>query len=329
MENDAVREAATGVPLSLRVSVTDRCRFRCVFCTPAEGVKRFRFAEILRYEEIARFVALLMAHFRLAKVHLTGGEPLDRPEVVKLVRMLAGLGVEDLALTTNGQRLREFAGDLKGAGLRRVNVSLNTLQAETFRGLTGGGELQRTLDGLEAALSAGLAPVKCNATVLRGINDGEVVDLVRFGAARGVETRFIELMPIGPAAKRHADWFVSSDEVLERLRGRFDLRPLPRRRGSSTQEYEVADAGGNTGLVGVISSYTRPFCGDCRRLRLTASGQLVGCLARDSRVDVLPLLRAAGPLDEAALLAKVRAVMRLKRTHHAFSNAQSMVQTGG
>jgi cyclic pyranopterin phosphate synthase len=243
--------------------------------------------------------------------------------------MLAGEGLEDLAMTTNGQALRELAAELERAGLRRVNVSLNTLDPRTFREIAGGGELDRTLGGIDAALAAGLAPVKCNVTVLRGINDHEAVDLALWGIGRGVQVRFIELMPVGPAARRHRDWFVPAEEVLARLRARFDLQPRPRPKGGSCQGYRVADAAGDTGTVGIISSYTQPFCADCSRLRLTASGELVGCLARDSRVSVRPLLRAEGPFDEPAVLAKVKAVMKRKRAGHAFAGKRCMAKTGG
>lgn len=369
MEADAVEPSARVGPISLRVSATDRCRFRCVYCTPAEGVKRFAPAEILSCEEIVRFVRLLKRHGRLAKVHITGGEPLDRRDIVKLVGMLAAEGIDDLAMTTNGQRLSELAPELKRAGLRRVNVSLNTLDPQVFRELTGGGELGPTLAGIDAALAAGLSPVKGNMTVLRGINDHEVGNLVQWGIARRVEVRFIELMPIGPAAPRHRDWFVPAKELLERLRARFDLAPLPRPRGRSCHEYRIAVAcpsrpllghagaagalmpvstdglpqtGGSracyptarwptedAGLIGIISPCTQPFCADCARLRLTAGGGLVGCLARNSRTSVLSLLRADGPTSERAILAKVRAVMRRKRTDDVFSGNHCMVKTGG
>jgi cyclic pyranopterin phosphate synthase len=316
-------------PICLRVSVTDRCRLRCLYCTPAEGVERFAPGQVLRYEEILWFVRLIQAHMGLAKVHLTGGEPLDRRRITTVVAMLAGEGIGDLAMTTNGQRLRELAGDLRRAGLHRVNISLNTLQPATFRSIASGGELAPTLDGAEAALEAGFTAVKFNTTVLRGLNDVEVVDIARFGLHRGAEVRFIELMPLGPAAQRYGEWFVSSREVLQKLRAGFDLQPLPRPAGSSSRPHRVTDGDGRTGSIGLISPCSEPFCGDCHRLRLTADGHLVGCLARSGREDILPILRDAGPRNERRILEKVVAVMGRKRTGDRFATNRCMAKLGG
>jgi len=324
-----VKRPERRAPLALRVSVTDRCGLRCLHCMPAEGVERFEPSQILRYEEIARFVRLMAAHWRLTKVHVTGGEPLERRDIVECIRMLAAEDVGDLAMTTNGQRLAALAAPLKRAGLARANVSLLSLRPRTFREATGGGDLGPTLEGIGAACRAGLAPVKCNVVVLRGINDGEVSDLAQFGIARGLEVRFIELMPLGPAAGRHREWFVSSDEVLGRLRDRFRLQALGRPPRSSTRLYRATDADGNSGRIGVIPSWTQPFCADCNRLRLTAGGELVGCLARRSRTSLLALLRTGDELDESRILAKVRAVMGRKRVRRAFSRHRYMVKTGG
>ena len=309
--------------------MTDRCPFRCLYCTPAEGVEEFTAGEILEDDEIVRFVRLIGAHFGLAKVHITGGEALGRRGIAKLVAMLAGEGVEDLAMTTNGQRLGELAGDLKQAGLKRVNISLPTLNPRTFRRLTGGGKLADTLEGVEAALRAGLAPVKWNVTVLRGVNDHEVGDIALAGIDRGVEVRFIELMPIGPAAQRHREWFVSAAEVLDCLRERFQLRPRWRPRGSSTREFQATSEAGKQGVVGVIASMTQPFCAGCNRLRLSAGGELVGCLREASRESILPLLRTHGPLDEGRILEKVLAALGQKLTGRGFQGDHCMVKTGG
>ena len=329
MHENVAGQPADGVPISLRVSVTDRCELRCVHCTPAEGVERFAPGDVLSYEEIVRLVRAIATRFRLIKIHITGGEPLERRDLVTLVAMLAAEGAGDLALTTNGQRLCGLAPDLKRAGLRRVNVSLLTLDPETFSRTTCGGALARTLDGIDAAIDAGLSPVKCNTTVLRGINDHEAADLAAYGIARGAAVRFIEVMPIGPAARRHREWFVPSEETLGRLRTRFNIEPLPHRPGSSAEEYRIADAAGNSGVVGAISPCTRPFCGECRRLRVTAGGELVGCLARPSRASVLALLRTGGPADAAAILTAAADVMRLKRGDGAFAGEFRMVRTGG
>lgn len=316
-------------PIALRVSVTDRCSLRCLHCTPAEGVERFEYARTLRYEEIVPFVRLIGRAFGLAKVHVTGGEPLERRGIVTLVEMLAGEGIGDLAMTTNGQHLAPLAGDLKRAGLKRVNVSLNGVTPRSFRQWAGGGELSRTLEGIDAAIGAGLDPVKINMTTVRGVNDGEVADLAQLALDRGVEARFIELMPLGPAARRHAERFVPAEEVLLRLRRRFELAPLGRRPGSSSTPYRAVDRRGRAGVISVIPSCTAPFCGDCNRLRLTASGVLLGCLAQGGGEDILPLLRGRRALDEPAVLRAVRDVLSRKRTTGGFSRRECMVQIGG
>lgn len=316
-------------PISLRISVTDRCQLGCLFCTPLGGLRKFARAEILRYEEILRLVRLIRGHFGLVKVHITGGEPLARRGIVEFVGMLARDRVEDLAMTTNGQQLGEFAAALERAGLRRINVSLPSLNPRTFKELTRGGDLGRTLDGIGAALRADLAPVKCNMIVLRGVNDHEVADAGQAGIQHGVQVRFIELMPIGPAAERHRDWFVPSWETLDRLGRRFKLQALPRRKGSSTEEYLLTDAAGNTGVVGLISSCTQPFCADCNRLRLTADGRLVGCLAENGAERILPLLRTGRPDDEKRIVETVAAILRQKRARCGFSSSRCMVETGG
>ena len=394
MDNRTIKQSEPSGPIALRVSVTDQCRSRCLYCTPAGGTPRFAAKDLLRDEEIVRFVRVMKARFGLTKIRLTGGEPLDRPGIVRLAGMIADEGVGDLALTTNGRRLHEFAADLKQAGLRRVNISLNSLDPATFRAIAGGGEPAEALRGIDAALLAGLAPVKINVTVLRGMNDDEIANIARFGIALGAVVRFIELMPIGPAADRHRELFVPSDEVLRRLKAHFDLRPLPYCPGSSSRDYQVAgdagilpacaedvppsssqflavsslerqqqeqrqqkDAGGtpathegkmpsphegrmpspheggtpatHTGVIGLISPCTQPFCLGCNRLRLKANGDLVGCLATGSSRNILPLLRADGPADDEQIRQSVLWAMGHKRGRDGFTGQGCMVTMGG
>jgi GTP 3',8-cyclase len=329
MDRLPVTNPAPPGAISLRVSVTDRCRFQCLYCTPEEGVPRFAPEEKLADEEILRFVRLLHSRVGLSKVHLTGGEPLARPGIAELIAALAGLGVADLALTTNGQQLADLAGKLLRCGLGRVNVSLNSLRPATFRTLTGGGELGRTLAGIEAARRALPAPLKLNTTVIRGLNDGEVVDLSLFAIERGAQARFIELMPLGPAAARHREWFVSSSEVLARLGRQLDLEPLPRRAGSSAREYRASAPGGRPGTVALISPCSQPFCGDCNRLRLTADGGLLGCLALSSRTEIRTLLRVSPPIGDEPLLRAVREAMARKRCGGDFASMRCMAKVGG
>jgi len=321
-------------PLSLRVSVTDRCQLRCRYCMPFDGVTRTSRQEILTFEEIARFAGLVRERFGLTKVRLTGGEPLVRREVEKLVAMLAAERIPDLALTTNGQLLAEKAAALRRAGLRRVNVSLDSLDPATFRELTRGGELGKTIAGIEAALAAGLTPVRLNVTVLRGVNDGELLELARFGLRTGCEVRFIELMPIGEAAELFSEHFVSSADARESIAGTLSLRPAPYRQSESSRNYIAREASEREGVVGFISPGTAPFCSGCRRLRLTPTGRLLGCLAREEGVDIRPLLRgtagASSSAKNAAMIEEaVRHALDLKRQEHAFAGQRPMAEIGG
>lgn len=316
-------------PISLRISVTDRCQLRCRYCMPPEGIAKRGHDEILRFEQIVRFVRILKSHFGLAKVHLTGGEPLVRPGIVDLIAMLADEGIDDLALTTNGQALADLAAELKDAGLRRVNVSLDTLRADRYTALTRGGELDRTLQGIEAARHCGLTPIKFNVAVLKGINDDELVDLAEFGMKVGSPVRFLEIMPIGAACPHHDEWFVSSDQVRQTLAAAFELRAIPGKSGSSTRYYSVRNDGRADGTIGFISSRTEPFCRGCLRLRLTSTGELIGCLARGEGPAIGPLLRDETVGSDDELVRAVREAITLKRTDRHFTTTKSMGSIGG
>ena len=316
--------------LSLRISVTDRCQMRCLYCMPSGSVGELHQNEVLSLDEILRFVGAIESNFGLSKVHITGGEPLMRPDIIELIEMLNCEGIADLALTTNAQLLGEMAWGLKRTGLRRINISLDSLNPETFRKLTGG-ELGRTLAGLEAALSCGLSPVKLNTLVLRDINEDESIDIVQFGLSRGCQVRFLELMPIGAASSHFDDWFVSSDEVRAKLSESFDLRPQCARAGTSSRNYTARDREGRKGTIGFISSHTQPFCQGCRRLRLSATGRLLGCLARREGIEVRHLLRS-GEEPELLLPLLVEAAERalsLKRAERWFASQRPMAKIGG
>jgi len=316
-------------PVSLRISVTDRCDERCLYCRPAEGVTLVPRRDVLRFEEIIRFVRAVKADFGLSKVRLTGGEPLIRRGLADLVRRLSLEGIGDLALTTNGQRLADMAAVLCRAGLRRVNVSLDTLDRTTYRRLTRGGNLSRTLAGIEAARACGLKPVKLNMVVLRGINDHEVVPLARFGIERGCEVRFLELMPIGVAAPSHERWFVSSAEVREQVARAMELVPLAEEPDRASRSFLARDAAGRSGRIGFVSPCSEPFCRTCRRLRLTATGRLLGCLGQTRGIDVRALLRGSGEPDETLLCGAVEEALRLKRGGRRFAEQELMVRIGG
>ncbi len=316
-------------PISLRISVTDRCQLRCLYCMPPKGVPKRARQDILSFEEILSFVRLVKSHFGLSKVHITGGEPLVRPNIPDLIEKLAREGIADIALTTNGHYLPETAWQLKQAGLKRLNISLDSLDPRTFAQLTRGGDIRHAMEGLTAASRNGFSPIKLNVIVIRGFNSDEVVQLGRFGLDRGCEVRFLELMPIGPAAKHLDEWFVSSAEVMAKLSKAFDLYPEPTRPGDSSRRFLARDSQGREGFIGFISSSSRPFCADCRRLRLTACGELVGCLAIGKALDIRQILREAPPAATSHLIEAVRKALGLKRNGQAFVTRNLMATTGG
>jgi cyclic pyranopterin phosphate synthase len=316
-------------PLQLRISVTDRCSLRCGYCAPENGSAKVAREEILTYAEITRFVTVMQAQYGLTQVRLTGGEPLLRAGLDRLVAMLAAAGTTDLALTTNGQQLAEMAGPLRQAGLTRINISLDSLSPETFAAITHGGILENTLAGIAAARRTGLDPVKLNMVVMRGENDREVADLVRFAAVHGCQVRFLELMPIGVAATGFEERFVSSAEVLERLAGEFTLTELPVDPRSTSRNFVAEDQSGRWTTVGFISPSSQPFCAGCRRLRLTATGVILGCLARPTGIPIAPLLRSEPEPDAEALVAAVEQALGMKRSDSQFVQPQAMLGIGG
>lgn len=311
----------------LRVSLTSRCPLRCFYCRPECGTEAEEQAQ-LSAAEIARFVDVVGRTFSLAKVHLTGGEPLLRSDIVDLVASLSRRTACDLAVTTNGQMLTQLAAPLARAGLGRVNVSLDSMDRQVYADITRGGDVDLVLDGVDHARRCGLQ-VKLNTVVLRGVNDDEVTDIARWGLQQGCTVRFLELMPIGPAADMFHQLHVPSADVQTRLRREFDLAPLPAAAGGTARRFLASGRGGTRGLIGFISGYSHPFCRACRRLRLTASGQLVGCLARGMGPDVRALLASDGPSERRQLIAAIRATLELKRADRRFTTGRMMIQTGG
>jgi cyclic pyranopterin phosphate synthase len=285
--------------------------------------------DILTFEEIACFVRILRSQFDLAKVHITGGEPLARSGIEGLIRMLAREGVTDLALTTNGQLLAGVAAALKQAGLHRVNVSLDSLDSKTYAALTRGGDLPKVLRGIDAALCHGLAPVKINTVVLRGYNDAEVVELARFALRRGCQIRFLELMPIGCAESLFHGLFVPSGEVRASLESSFNLRPLLHTPGASSRDFIAVDRDGQEGIIGFISPTTQPFCTGCRRLRLTSTGRIISCLARGDERDIRDLLLLPAPEAAQTLRETVAAILESKTGRCAFQTSRPMAAVGG
>ena len=289
---------------NLRVSVTDRCNLRCTYCMPEEVTFRDR-AELLTFEEIAAFVRVA-ASLGVNKVRLTGGEPLMRRDLPRLVRMIAAVpGIEDIGLTTNGILLADQAAALFDAGLRRLNVSLDTLDPGRFRALARRDGVEKVLAGLAAAKRAGFAPIKVNAVAIRGFAELDVVPLARYCRANGFELRFIEYMPIGADSWEREKVFPAS-EILEMIDGEVgELVPASADPSAPALEYAYRDGGGT---VGVIASVSRPFCRSCNRLRLTADGKLRNCLFALDETDVKGLLRASSINEEAVRSALLRSV---------------------
>jgi cyclic pyranopterin phosphate synthase len=316
------------VHTDLRISVTDRCNFRCTYCMPEDGLTWLPREELLSFEELERLAALMVGRHGIRSIRLTGGEPTVRAHLPLLVRKLAALPV-DLSLTTNGATLQAVAGELADAGLRRVNVSLDTLQPDRFLELTRRDQLADVLAGIDAALAAGLAPVKVNVVVIAGVNDDEIVELARYGRDRGVTVRFIEFMPLDADGAWRGDLVVSQADILGRLAAEWPLEPVAR--GSEpAQRYRYLDGRGE---VGVIPSVTQPFCDRCDRLRLTADGQLRSCLFSLEDHDLRGVLRAGGSDDELSTV--VEACVGAKWAGHAINQVQfvrprrSMSQIGG
>src|SRR6185295_2164692 len=279
----------------LRISVTDRCNFRCTYCMPFDEYQWVERAQVLSFDEIERLARLFLAQ-GVSQIRLTGGEPLVRRSLPTLVGQLRRIeGLRSLSLTTNGALLGEQAAPLKAAGLDRINVSLDTLQPERFRKITQRGELQPVLDGLAAAKAVGMNPIKVNAVIIRGFNDDELLDLVEFGRHHNFEMRLIEYMDVGNASGWTPDKTFSKREMLEIIHARFPVREVGRASGSAPAvDYEFVDG---SGQIGIIGSVTEPFCSSCTRARLTADGKFVTCLFAETGLDLKSKMRK-GATDE-------------------------------
>jgi cyclic pyranopterin phosphate synthase len=326
----------------LRISVTDRCNFRCTYCMPEEGMQWVPRSEVLTFEEFERLGRIFVERFEVDGLRLTGGEPTVRAHLPVLVNKLAQLRVPadsssplagqkpDLALTTNGATFRLVAEELRQAGLDRVNISLDTLDREKFQRMTRRDELVRVLDGIEAAKEAGFAPVKINAVVERGVNDDEILDLARFGRERGVEVRFIEFMPLDATGHWMNDKVVSQDEIVARIDAVFPLEQVAARGAAPADRWRYRDGGG---LIGVIPTVTKPFCDDCDRVRLTADGQFRTCLFATSEFDLRALMRSGATDDDLA--AEIQRAVGTKWAGHQINQVtfvrpkRSMSQIGG
>ena len=326
----------------LRISVTDRCNFRCTYCMPEEGMKWLPRSEVLTFEEIERLARIFVEHFEVDGLRLTGGEPTIRAHMPVLVRKLAQLRVPatsasayagrkpDLSITTNGATFRLLAHELRDAGLDRVNISLDTLDRAKFEQMTRRDELVRVLDGIEAAKEAGFSPVKINAVIERGVNDDEIVDLARFGRENDVEVRFIEFMPLDATGHWLHDKVVGQDEIVAAIHAEFPLEALPSQGAAPASQWRYLDG---AGTVGVIPTVTKPFCDDCDRVRLTADGQFRTCLFATTEFDLLRLIRDGATDDDLA--AEIQRAVGTKWAGHQINQVtfvrprRTMSQIGG
>lgn len=326
----------------LRISITDRCNFRCTYCMPAEGMKWLERSEVLTYEELHRVAGICVSYFDVDGIRLTGGEPTMRAHVAVLIGKLATLIVPasanspragrpvDLALTTNGATLRLVASELHLAGLQRINISLDTLNKQRFYEMTRRDELEHVLAGIDTAIDVGFAPVKINAVVQRGVNDDEIVDLAAFGRDRGVEVRFIEFMPLDAQGSWANNHVVGQDEIVARIQAVFPMEQMSARGTAPADGWRYLDG---KGTVGVIPSVTKPFCGDCDRVRLTADGQFRTCLFSTTEFDLRALLR--GGASDDVIAAEIKRAVGTKWAGHNIGNVafvrprRSMSQIGG
>lgn len=320
-----------GRPMTyLRISLTDRCNLRCVYCMPAQGMKFIPRPELLTDDEILRVIRA-GAKIGFSKIRLTGGEPTIRPHVVDMVREIASIpGIDDITMTTNGLLLDRMAHDLKVAGLRRINISIDTLVPERYTRITRGGKIEKVWAGIAAAEDAGLTPIKLNAVVVRGQNDDEVADLAGLTIDQPVQMRYIEVMPLEGVGDVHDESMVTTEEtieIIERVHGELIQREAPL--GDPARIYQIQGA---AGTIGFISPVSQPFCSFCNRIRLTADGKLRLCLLRNDEVDVREILRNGGTEDD--LIEQIRYGVWRKPWGHGLAEGdrnigRGMSQIGG
>ncbi len=314
----------------LRVSVTDLCNLRCVYCMPPGGSELSRKEEILSLEEILKIIKHGVS-LGVNKIRITGGEPLVRKGIISLVNQIAEIkGIDDIAMTTNGVFLKEFATELKSSGLSRLNISLDTMRKDRFAEITRGGNIADVFEGVEAVLKAGFKGTKMNAVVMRGDNDDEIHDFVRYILERDIELRFIELMASGWKNMVDEERFIPASEIMEKVQEIGELVPVKQRVGGGPATiYKIKGA---LGSIGFISAVSKPFCNTCNRLRLTSDGRLRSCLLSGGEVDVKDILRTSN-LNEEEMAEKLTGafikVNTMKPIVHSGKSSAVMNQIGG
>jgi len=298
----------------LRVSITDRCNLRCVYCMPKEGVSFIGHDDILRYEEIARIIRVAVGT-GIRKIRITGGEPLVRRGVVDFIDSLKAVpDIRDISLTTNGILLADFAEKLFHAGIRRINISLDSLNPEKYKQITRGGNLTDVLKGIDEVHRIGFTPIKINIVVIKGFNDSEILDFARWTLSKSFQIRFIELMNVGQAGWDSYGQYMSNDTVREEIRRVYRLEPVNGERSRITGPARIFGIPGGAGEIGFISPFSHRFCNTCNRLRLTADGQLRACLLSDTEVNLKKVLREG--CNDEQLAELIAATISEKPMHH-------------
>jgi len=298
----------------LRISITDRCNLRCIYCMPKEGISLIGHDDILSYEELLR-IACIAVKKGITKIRITGGEPLARKGVVQFVSALSGIqGIQDLSMTTNGILLSPAAQPLRSAGLKRLNISLDSLNPDKYTMITRGGDINQIIAGIKSAQEAGFSPIKINVVVIRGINDDEITSFAKLSMEKNLQVRFIEYMPVGMENGWEKERFVSADEIRQSIKTIGPLLELPSDNGSGpAQMYTIEGAQGRLGFITALSDH---FCATCNRLRLTPDGKLRTCLFSDAEVDLKTKMRQ-GCSDDALADIINEAILSKPRKHHA------------
>ena len=311
-----------------RISVTDRCNFRCQYCMPEEGLDWLKREELLSFEEITRITKILVENYGINSVRLTGGEPTLRANLSDLISMLSKLPIE-IALTTNGISLDKNAHNFRSAGLHRVNISIDSLKAERFKEITLRDDMKKVITGIEASIEAGLSPVKINVVVMRGISDDEIIGFAKFGRERGVIVRFIEFMPLDADEKWSTLSVVSLEEIFSTINSVYPLEVV-KRSNAPASRFRYVDGQGE---IGIVASVTQKFCDTCDRIRITADGQFRNCLFSNEEFDLKEALRSESSDKEICELLEM--AVSAKREGHGIGNvdfirpARSMSQIGG